>query len=144
GSISAGGGTPYRLPVSLVVDSAGNALAVWGNGLTGTSGKNIVRRYDAATSTWGSVFSLGNGNTKPAAAINGGFAAVVWGLDNGTRVDLYAARWTGSGWTAAQSLESSTTTVSDQSVAVDNQGNVIVTFAQGNATKRNMYTASSN
>ncbi|HEV7610186.1 MAG TPA: hypothetical protein VGO61_22835 [Steroidobacteraceae bacterium] len=129
---------------SLAVDAGGNAIVAWTVG-----GQMSAVRYTGTT--WGSVLSAGVGSGAPIVAMNGNFAAIVWqdGSPLSNRAQ-WATRWNGTAWTAKVSLDLAGVPPFGQTVAVDNQGNIAVSFAQLNsgASANGLYvvryTASSN
>lgn len=130
-------GSGIFVDASLAVDSSGNALVAY----NATGGSIKAARFDVAAGTWTTTTVATATSAPPTAAINGAFAAVSWTVA-GAQLDLFASRWTGSAWSAAQSVESSSVTISGSSVAVDNQGNISVLFNQGSSINRNRYNAS--
>jgi hypothetical protein len=120
-------------PVQIAVDPAGNAIAVW-NQQDGATNSIYANRY-AAGSGWG-VAALIETSTDMAVHPNvgidaGGNAIAVWMQRGDGTSDIYANRYVaGSGWGAAQRLNSDGSTGYYPEVAVAANGHAMVIWPQ--------------
>jgi YD repeat-containing protein len=143
---------------SLSMDAAGNAIVAWVQ--SDTFANSIYgARYDAATGVWtqftnpidtnaadpnltDTSFPVNTGTYTLVTAINGTRAVVAWQHNQaatGSVYNLYAARLNGTTWAPAESLETLAATAGQQSVAIDDQGNIAVAFQQSDGTALNIY-----
>lgn len=127
----------------IACDAAGNALAVWYQS-DGTHGNIWAGRY--AGGVWGAPLKLNSqdmsGTSTPQLAVNAaGEAVAVWGQHDGARIKLWACRYTGGSWGAAQPLETNAAgDVNDKAVALDPAGNATVIWLTDDGTARDLWT----
>lgn len=121
--------------VELAVDSDGNVFAVWQQANGSAVWHIWAARYDAATDAWGAPVQLDTGSLDagaPQVAVDGsGNAIVVWDQYDGTRINVWASRYSGS-WSAAEKIENDDTTdATAPSIAVDPAGDAVVVWHLG-------------
>jgi hypothetical protein len=136
-------GTTFAIEPRIAVDrQTGNAIATWIQS-DGTAPSLYVRQYDAATSTWGtaqlletSSFALPTTESS-AVSINGSHAAVVWRQRIGPNVtppadphNIYLSRLVDGVWTTPVVVDTSSNDGLRAEVAIDTNGNVIITWRQ--------------
>jgi hypothetical protein len=136
----------------VVMDANGNGLAVWTQD-DGTYQTVMANRYTAG-SGWGTAATIETGIVgdafEPRIAMGAnGNALAVWVQSDGTRLNVWANRYTvGSGWGTAGLIE--TDNVGDASsprIALDANGNGQAVWCQFDGTRFNLvanrYTAGS-
>ena len=136
---------------SLSVDASGNAIAAW---VHADSPVNNVYAayYNATTGNWSTAVPIDGATnaSNPASTagyslvttINGTRGAVAWQHNqatSGSVYDLWVARFDGTTFQAAQNVESLAANASQQSVAIDNLGNIAVAYQQSDGTNTNIY-----
>ncbi len=136
----------YKSQRALVVDGAGNAVAVWSQGesrhyglwanrYTPEAGWGAEQRIDAIDSL--------NAKYPSVAGDPGGNAVVVWSDQEpeGYRHHMWASRYSpGKGWGAPELIESfETSDASWPHVAMDPNGNAIAVWEQIFGTQSNIY-----
>ncbi|MFC4312678.1 DUF6531 domain-containing protein [Steroidobacter flavus] len=126
--------TPYGASMALDADAQGNAILAWvENGVLKT------RRYDALSSTWGSIQAIaGSVNALDfesyyltiRAAIDGDKAMVLWTQPGtGPGQKLYAARLTAGIWGAAEHVGPSTMySATERAAGMTAGGDIFVVF----------------
>ena len=78
--------------------------------------------------------------TTPVAAINAnGTAVITWVQNDGTVNSIYASRYTGGAWQAAELLESGASAASAPTVAIDNQSNITALWVQSDGSANSIY-----
>ncbi len=118
----------------IVVDNAGNAIALWQRH-DGTSNRVYANRFTAG-STWGTLVLMSNSTSTaafaPEIAVNkSGAAMAAWYEDNNGTYIAYARRFIpGAGWDAIQSIESGTSSAYAVRVAIDDSGTAIALWRQ--------------
>ena len=129
-------GTTVAKEPRIAVDAqTGNAIATWVQS-DGTANSQYVRRYDAATNSWGAVQLLETTNgaveisEATAVSINGNQAAIVWRQSDGTVTNIYLSRWVSGAWTAPAVVDTSATPGLHAEVATDTNGNVMIAWRQ--------------
>jgi hypothetical protein len=119
-------------PPQVKFDDAGNAMVVWarsdGNGLSSI----WANRFTAAGWGTATLIETNTGDAfSPQLAVDAaGTAMAVWAQSDGTRVNVWANRYTaGTGWGSAVPIESNDTgDASFPQVAVDTNGNAIAVW----------------
>jgi hypothetical protein len=125
-------------------DSSGNALAVWHQS-DGTRTNIWANRYTSG-SGWGSAVLIETDNGVayyPQVAINSsGNAPAVWYQRDGTRLSIYANRYTsGSGWGTAVLIETDNAGDAQRpQVAIDSSGNATSVWYQSDGTRENIWS----
>jgi hypothetical protein len=128
----------------VAMDHSGNAIAVWMQDL-GTHWDIWANRYTAG-SGWGTAALIETeavlNDAFPQVAVDpSGNAIAVWQQSDGTRVNIWANRYTtGSGWGAAALIE--TDDLGDASgpqIAMDPSGNAIAVWQQSDGTRNNIW-----
>jgi hypothetical protein len=121
------------------VDSAGNAIAVWGQ-LDGTRYNIWANRYEAGTG-WGSaeLIEADNGGNAwyPQVGMDAaGNAIAVWYQWDGTRDNIWANRYeAGIGWGSAELIEADNSVDAwYPQVALDAAGNAVAVWFQNDET----------
>jgi hypothetical protein len=147
--------TGYADRPKIAVDGAGNAIAVWFQS-DGTRLNIWANRYTASSNSWGSPVLIETDNAGDAAdpqiAFDGaGNAIAVWQQFDGTRVSIWANRYTASSNSWGSPVLIETDNAGDATapqIAVDGAGNAIAVWFQSDGTRYNIwanrYTASSN
>lgn len=127
----------------IACDAAGNAIAVWYQS-DGTHTSIWANRY--AGGVWGTPLKLNSqdmtGLTTPQLAMNAaGEAVAIWGQHDGGRMNLWAGRYSGGSWSAAQLLETNDTgDVSDQTIALDPAGNATAIWLTSDGAAYDLWT----
>lgn len=128
--------TPYTATLTTgITSSAAVALAenyIWSfttrDGVWGTAG--LIETADA-----------GDAYNPQVAFDPTGNAITAWRQNDGTRDNIYANRYiAGTGWGAAELIESDTGAVYDVSLAVDFSGNAIAVWPQSDGTRFNIWS----
>jgi len=136
---------------SLSVDASGNAIAAWVHADTPIN--NVYAAvYNAATNTWSAAVPIDGATnaSNPAntagnslqTSINGSRAVVAWQHNqaaSGSVYDSWVARYDGTTFQPAQNVESLPANASQQSVAIDNLGNIAVAYQQSDGVNTNVY-----
>jgi hypothetical protein len=143
----------------LVLDARDNAFTVWetsdsvncGEDRTCARYKVWVSRFVPANG-WGEPRLIANAvasrGMEPRIAMNSeGEAHLVWAEHDGTRANIWAKRYTvDNGWLGSVKIETDPSAASGAQVAVDEDGNALAIWQQGNDTSddiwANRYTAS--
>lgn len=117
----------------LAADATGNVIVVWQRG-TGVSVDIYANRF-SATAGWGStqLISSGAGSAyNPDIAMNSsGTAMTIWYQEDAGTYNAYARRFTsGSGWEAAQLIESGVADAYLPRVAIDDAGVALAVWHQ--------------
>lgn len=133
-TIDSGNGAVQSLQIAL--DAQGNGVAAWVQN-DGATRSAYVSRFDATTGTWtaavaveGSSLAVDSTQGNLAVAITGSRAVVSWLQTDGTRNNLYAARFNGISWSAAELIESSLQPAAEPTVSIDGAGNITVLWRQ--------------
>jgi len=134
--------------VSLAVDAAGNAIAVWQHSDLSRARTDIwANRYVAGVG-WGTETRienqrLDNANGARVAMDASGNAIAVWRESDNTRYSLWTNRYVvGSGWNAtAMLLETDNGEVFDKEVAVDSDGNAFAIWTQFDGANTNVWVS---
>ena len=127
----------------IACDAAGNAIAVWYQS-DGTHTSIWANRY--AGGVWSTPLKLNSqdmtGLTMPQLAMNAaGEAVAIWGQLDGGRMNLWAGRYSGGSWSAAQLLETNDTgDVSDQTIALDPAGNATAIWLTSDGAAYDLWT----
>jgi hypothetical protein len=128
----------------IAIDAAGNALAVWQQS-DGTRYNIWANRYTAG-SGWGKAAMIETDNAgdawSPQIAFDAeGNALAVWYQSDGTRLNIWANRYTaGTGWGAAALIE--TDNAGDAwspQIACDAAGNALAVWEQSDGTRYNIW-----
>ena len=121
----------------LVMDAAGNAIAVWDQDDALNLPKVWARRYDAASESWGSPVMLSDSGgiaIFPTIAIDpNGSAIAVWEESDDTgELNIRASRYSADSgnWSASVLLENAAGAAFVPHVAMDDEGNGIVVWEQ--------------
>jgi hypothetical protein len=124
---------------TIAMDSAGNAIAVWGQS-DGTRYKVWTNRY-VVGSGWGTAALLendnsGDANPSPVVMDANGNAMVAWNQFDGIRTNVWANRYVaGSGWGTATLIENNNTgDAGTPSIAMNASGGAVAVWHQSNGT----------
>jgi len=118
-------------------DAAGNAMAAWTQGASGTTFQPTVSRWSASTQTWSTPSGVqlaagGAFNPQLAVAANGD-AALAWSQDqlNGM-IGLEVSRFSAANatWSTAQPISGGTGTSNWGQVKMDPAGNILLLWQQ--------------
>ncbi len=126
----------------IAIDSSGNAIAVWHQSF-GTRYNIWANRFNG--SSWGSAELIGADDTvwtsTPQIAFDSnGNAIAVWHQFDGTRDNIWANRFNGSGWGSAELIETDNTgDALVPQIAFDSSGNAIAVWAQYDGTRDNIW-----
>ena len=130
----------------VAMDASGNALAVWSQ-FDGTRHNIYANRFAAATGSWGASALIetndAGGASRPQIAVNaGGDALAVWHQFDGTRINIWANRFTAatSSWGTAALIE--TNNLGDAfslQIAFDAGGNALAVWRQYDGTRSNIW-----
>jgi predicted enzyme related to lactoylglutathione lyase len=126
----------------VAVDPRGNAIAVWLQ-WDGTRFNNWANRFDG--SAWGSAQLIETDDTgrtwEPQVAMDPvGNAIAVWHQWDGTRDNIWANRFDGSGWGSAHLIETDYAGGAWRpEVAVNPMGSVIAVWVQSDGTRINVW-----
>ena len=130
----------------IAIDASGNALAVWSQ-FDGTRHNIYANRFAAATSSWGTSALIETNNagsaSRPQIAVNAsGDALAVWHQFDGTRINIWANRFTAatSSWGTAALIETDNfgDALSPQ-IAFDASGNALAVWRQFDGTRTNIW-----
>lgn len=153
-NIESGWGTPELIETDdtnnaydpgIVIDSNGNAIAVWRqwDGMTSNIWSN---RYDSKTG-WGKeklieLDNKGNAHNPYIAANDNGNAVVVWSQSDGTHYNIWSNQYNkNTGWGTAQLIETDNIDDADNPVIVINDnGNAIAVWSQSDGTRYNIWS----
>jgi len=131
----------------IAIDDNGNALAVW-QAIDLTGYKIMANHFDG--SSWGTAEQIvANSASKsmPQVAINNnGKALAVWRQRNltGNGFKIWANHFNGSSWGTSEPIEtSSSTSVTPPQIAIDNNGNALTVWEQGNDIMANRFDGTS-
>lgn len=139
----------------IAIDAAGNVLTVWTQ-YDGSTFNIWANRYSAATAQWGIATRVETANAGTAAwpqiAVDrSGNALAVWMQSDGTRLNIWANRYTASGNSWGTDMLIETDNASDAllpQIAIDANGNALAVWEQSDGTRYNVwanrYTAGSN
>ncbi len=127
------------------MDNHGNAMAVW-HQHDGMRNNVWSNRYTAGTGHWGvsALIETDNGDIdalgRPTIAVNGsGNAVAVWAQSDSVRTNIWANRYSaGSGWGAAQLIESEDGWAYYADIGLDISGNAIAVWTQLDGTRNNI------
>ena len=128
----------------IVIDTSGNAIAVW-HQYDGATYNIWANRY-VAGSDWSTaelIESVSNRAVSPQISINkNGSAIAVWQQDDSTINTLWANRYVpGFGWSTAEHIETGNLgTVSEPQVVMDTNGNAIAVWQQHDGERNNIWT----
>ncbi len=116
----------------LAVEGGGDAFAVWQQ-YSGASDDIYASRFSA--SAWGTPQLLESGGgaaSNPKVATDGsGNAIAVWRQNDGSTYSIYANRYVaGSGWGAAQTIESSSSQALVPEIAMSSSGEAVVAWSE--------------
>jgi YD repeat-containing protein len=138
---------PYNSPAAVVVDDAGNALAVWQryNFTTGVT-DTLASRFSAASGTWGPTALIANGGypgtnygAKLVRISDAGAAIAFQRYEAGIQ-NLYVTRNLGAGWTTAQLVDTSDQPLDSQGIALDDAGNITLMWLQSDGVQSQVTT----
>ncbi len=131
-----------RVP-QIAFDSSGNAIAVWYQS-DGTRDNIWANRFDGTS--WGTAELIETDNAGRAAGQKivfdrNGNALAVWYQSDGTRYNIWANRFNGTSWGAAELIETNNAVGSfgafDPEIAIDNNGSALVVWRQGDGNSGN-------
>jgi len=131
------------LPPQVAIDGAGNAFVVW-NQSDGTRYNIWANRY-AAGSGWGGATLLETDNLGdafwPRVAVDGaGNAIAVWQQSDGTRDNIWAARYAGGFWSVKEPIETDNAgQASVPQVVMDGPGNAFAAWYQFDGQRHNVW-----
>jgi hypothetical protein len=131
----------------VTINSSGNAIAVWSQGIGLPSQTNIMsNRFDGTD--WGTAESIvavdsGDASSPQVAFDNSGNAIAVWSQSDGLLtpiVDIMTNRFdsTTAGWGTAESIEDGTGDAASPQVAFDSSGNAITVWSQNDGNVDNI------
>jgi len=126
----------------LAVDSSGNAVAAWWqfDGIR----SNIWSNRFVVGIGWGTAQlietdSSGTASGPHVAVDRSGNAVAVWYQSDGVRNSIWSNRYVvGTGWGAAQLIETDNSDAFNPRVAVDNSGNAVSVWCQYDGTRYNI------
>jgi uncharacterized membrane-anchored protein len=128
----------------VAVDPNGNALAVWNQG-DGTRINVWANRF-TPTGGWGTAELIetdnaGNAIAPQVAVDPNGNALAVWNQSDGTRISIWANRFTVvAGWGVAEPIENDDAgDASSPQVAADPNGNAVAVWFQSDGTRENVW-----
>jgi hypothetical protein len=128
----------------IAIDGSGNGLAVWGQS-DGTRFNIWANRFTPG-SGWGTAELIETENAgdaiSPQIATDGsGNALAVWYQSDGTRLNIWANRFTpGSGWGTAELIETDNTRDAYvPEIAIDGSGNALAVFQLFDGTRMNIW-----
>lgn len=135
---------------SVAMDSNGNFVVTWGsNGQDGSAYGIYAQRYDNTGATEGIEFKVNtyttSGQTLPSVAMDSdGNFVIVWNSNgqDGSSQGVYAQRYNNTGATQGGEFRMNTYTTgaqSEQSVAMDSDGDFVVTWASLDAGYKEIY-----
>lgn len=131
------GGTP--IVAELSVDTAGNAMTVWGQ-YTGSTTDVYSARYDAATASWGApeIMELSpnavNLDKYTAVSISGDNAVVAWVQQDDNGIDSIYGRERSAGvWGPVRLMENLGINVDYLSSSINVAGNAVLVWGQADA-----------
>ena len=130
----------------IAIDASGNALAVWSQ-FDGTRHNIYANRFAAATGSWGTSALIETNNagsaSRPQIAVNAsGDALAVWHQFDGTRINIWANRFTAatSSWGTAALIETENLgSAGDPQIAFDGSGNALAVWRQSDGTRSNIW-----
>lgn len=128
----------------IVMDSSGNAMAVWLQS-NGTYYSLWARRYQAGAG-WGAAQLIENeetGNAHPVqlAMDASGNVLAVWQQYEGSQNNIWSNRYVaGSGWRTAELLETGAGGASAPQVAVDSNGDGVAVWQQLDGSTNNIWS----
>lgn len=148
--IETNAGNAFRPQIAF--DPSGNAIAVWHQPNGGAS--SIWANRFIASSGWGTAELIetdnaGAANSPRVAFDTNGNAMAVWSQSDGTRLNVWANRYTtGSGWGNAMVIESENLgDAAAPQIVFDSNGNANVVWQQSDGARTNIwanrYTAGS-
>ncbi|MGQ7273870.1 Ig-like domain-containing protein [Marinobacter sp. V034] len=144
-------GTEDARSPQIVMDANGDVLAVWEQ-YDGTRHNIWSNRYTVGTG-WGMAAerveaSSTEDSREPRIAIDAaGNAITVWQQNDGSHYNIRSSRHVkGSGWSAAENIETGNGAAEKPQIAMDINGNALVVWVQSDGTRSyiwsNRYTAS--
>lgn len=128
----------------IVIDSSGNAIAVWSQD-DGVRSNIWSNRYspDGGWGTAQKIESVDSGSTSsPQIAIDSsGNAITVWSQHDGTRYDIWSNRYSpDNGWGIAQKIENlDTGSASTPRIAIDRSGHALAVWSQYDGVGQNIW-----
>jgi hypothetical protein len=127
----------------VAIDPSGNAVVVWQQ-TDGIRFSIWSNRYSPGRG-WGTaeLIETGTGDARhPQIAMDAsGNAIAVWRQSDGTRYNVWASRYlAGSGWTAAQLIETGAGDTERLRVAVDTSGNAFAVWHQHDGVRNNIWS----
>ncbi|WP_372980832.1 Ig-like domain-containing protein [Marinobacter sediminum] len=126
----------------IVLDGNGRALAVWEQ-FDGSRNNIWSNRFDG--STWGTAgriqTDVASDASAPQIAINAhGQAFAVWTQFDGTRDNIWANRFDGSAWGAAEQIETDNAGgASNPQIAHDTDGRAVAVWQQSDGARNNIW-----
>ncbi|MDQ8021661.1 MAG: LysM peptidoglycan-binding domain-containing protein [Moraxellaceae bacterium] len=131
---------------ALGIDWEGNAIAAWVQN-DGTANSVYASRFNIATGAWSTATLLETSSQSVSSTANtlvvstyGSNSVVGWLQHDGTRNNLYVARFANNAWEAPALAESSDLGgVAQPSIALDPQGNLTVLWQQTDGTASSVY-----
>jgi hypothetical protein len=126
-------GTGNAGSARVAIDSNGNAVALWLQ-YDGAGNSVYANRYVYGTG-WGAPVLIENTSSTahdPQVAVDpSGNAVAVWSQSDGVDESIYACRYViGTGWGAAQSIETGAGAAASPQIAMDSSGNAIALWFQ--------------
>ena len=127
----------------VAMDSDGNAIATWQQN-DGPRNNIWANRYVKGTG-WQTPELIETDNTgsafPPQLAMDpNGNAIAVWQQNDGTSFNILANRYVkGTGWEAAEIIETMAGNAGSPQVAMDSSGNAIATWQQNDGTRNNIW-----
>ncbi len=134
------GGTDNPL---VAIDGDGNVIAVWRHNISGFYG--IYSNRYIPGSGWGKperIDAVDNmANYLQIAMNENGNAVAVWSQLEGTKYHVWSNRYyPGRGWGSAVKIAADDNPSFNPSVAIDENGNVVVVWSQYNGTRYDIYS----
>lgn len=128
----------------VAADANGNALAVWRQS-NGTRYNILANRYVVGTG-WGTAELIETENAShaytPQVVMDAnGNGIAVWHQADGTRNNIWANRYVaGSGWGAAEKIETGSLIAYSAQVSVDASGNAVAVWHQSDGSRNNIWS----
>ncbi|MBU1599827.1 hypothetical protein KKG61_06970 [bacterium] len=128
----------------VALDTAGNGLAVWYQH-DGTRYNIWANRFSQTTGTWSTATLIETDNAGhayyPQVALDtAGNAIAIWQQYDGTRYNIWANRYLGTGWGLATLIETDNTgDAYIPQVALDTAGNGLAVWRQWDGTRYNIW-----
>ncbi len=141
-----GTGTINASPLEVAVDAAGNAVAVW-QGWSPATSTNVmhVSNFNVASGAWSAAVTIPNAyfaadHGQSLVKMSAAGAAITYIQYHAGVVSLYVTRNLGGGWSAGQLVETGSQGVGSPGMAMDDAGNIMLTWQQSDGTFNQAYS----